>query len=371
MSARRPYGAGALYVKAGAWYGRWRTHGRQVNRKLGPVRAPGERDGLTRAMAERELRRRIDTERVPTGAIRLTLAEAVARTIDAAEAGGAKPSTLGTYRSLARVHVVYVGDLDMDRVRAEDVERLIATVRRNGAGPHVVRAVLQLVGMTFRHGVRRGWCSHNPVEGLERRRPAPPAPIRFLDLGELERLFAALGGQDRVIVMTAALAGLRLGELLALTWRDIDWLAGRIRVQRNYTRGRFGTPKSGRGRSMPLASRLATELELHSQRSRFTDDDALVFAHPSTAGPLDGSALRKRFKTALRRAGVRDVRFHDLRHSFATSCAAAGVPPRTLQEWLGHSDLGMVTRYADYAAQPDEADWLERAFQTATKEEDR
>jgi hypothetical protein len=86
VMGRRPYGSGTLYVKAGSWYGRWRTAGGQVNRKLGPVHPQGSRDGLPGAGAERELRRRMDSERVPGAASRLTVAEAVAKAIDSAEA---------------------------------------------------------------------------------------------------------------------------------------------------------------------------------------------------------------------------------------------------------------------------------------------
>jgi integrase len=70
----------------------------------------------------------------------------------------------------------------------------------------------------------------------------------------------------------------------------------------------------------------------------------------------------KRFKAALGRAGVRDVRFHDLRHTFGTRMAAAGVPMRTLQEWMGHRDFATTLVYADYTPSEHEAEWVEQAF---------
>ncbi len=98
------------------------------------------------------------------------------------------------------------------------------------------------------------------------------------------------------------MTGMRQGELFALRWRDVDWSARRIRVRRNYVRGEFGTPKSKRSsRSVPLASRVATELELLSRDSQYKSDDDLVFAHPETGRPIDRSKLLKRFKAALRR----------------------------------------------------------------------
>ncbi len=72
--------------------------------------------------------------------------------------------------------------------------------------------------------------------------------------------------------------------------------------------------------------------------------------------------MLKRFKRTLRRAGVRELRFHDLRHTFGTRCAAAGVPLRTIQEWMGHRDFKTTLIYADYAPGQHEAEMIEHAF---------
>jgi integrase len=160
------------------------------------------------------------------------------------------------------------------------------------------------------------------------------------------------------------MTGLRLGELLALRWRDVDWTASKIRVRSNYVLGEFGTPKSKRSsRAVPLASRVAAELERLYQDSPYQGDDDLVFAHPATGGPYDRSRLLKRFKAAVKRAKVRPVRFHDLRHTFGTRMAAQGVPMRTLQEWMGHRDFATTLIYADFAPNHrQETAWVEEAF---------
>jgi integrase len=131
----------------------------------------------------------------------------------------------------------------------------------------------------------------------------------------------------RTFVLVAATTGMRRGEVVGLQWRDVDWTARLVRVRRNYTRGEFGTPKSRRSsRAVPLADAVAAELERHFQRSRFTGDDDLVFAHPQLGTVLDPSKLRNRFAAARDRAGVRRVRFHDLRRTFGTRMAAAAAP---------------------------------------------
>jgi integrase len=210
---------------------------------------------------------------------------------------------------------------------------------------------------------------------VDRPRSAGADPdIRFLEPHEVQALARAtpndnLGPTERAIYLTAAMTGLRQGELLALRWQDVDWTAGVVRVRRTYSRGAFGTPKSRRSsRAVPMADAVARELELHFQRSNYRADSDLVFCHPETGRPFDASKLRKRFKRALEKAGVRDVRFHDLRHTYGTAMAAAGASLRSLMAWMGHADLSTTLRYADYApAQARGAEFAERAFGGGTK----
>jgi integrase len=204
---------------------------------------------------------------------------------------------------------------------------------------------------------------NNPCKKVDKPRKSDDAPIRVLDQSELEAVFRATPETDRALYLMAAMTGLRRGELLALRWRGIDWIAQRVRE--NYVRGAYGTPKSKRStRSVPLANRVAGELERHFERSDFQGDDQLVF--PNAVGePCDPTTLRRRFERAVKKAGVRKVRFHDLRHTFGTRMAAAGVSMRTLQEWMGHRDFATTLRYADYQPAAGEAALVERAFDGA------
>jgi integrase len=134
-------------------------------------------------------------------------------------------------------------------------------------------------------------------------------------------------------------------------------------LRQSYVRGEFGRPKSKRSsRSVPLADRVAAELDRYFRDSAFQADDHLVFGSPLAGKPLARRAVLKRFKQNLARARVRGVRFHDLRHTFGTRMAAAGVPLRTLQEWMGHRDFKTTLIYADYQLSEQEAALVERAF---------
>jgi integrase len=201
--------------------------------------------------------------------------------------------------------------------------------------------------------------------------------IRFISPKELHALVEAipdddLGRIERPLYVTAAMAGLRQGELIALRRRDVDFKAGVIRVRRNYTRGSFGTPKSRRSsRAVPMAKAVAEELRAQARRSRYKDPDDLVFCHPDTGGPYDASKMRKRFKEAVTAAGIRAIRFHDLRHTFGTRMAAAGAPLRSIQEWMGHRDYKTTEIYADYAPDPlQEARWADAAFSDQDDDQD-
>lgn len=368
---RRSYGTGSLFIRGESWYGQWRVGTRQVKRKIGKQRKPGSRDGLTRAQAERELRKRIESEVVVESVgDRRDVLEAGEALIEHLGALGRKPTTLGTYHSLLISHLApRLGGRSLERIRSEDVERLMASMRNDGAGPKTILNALTLLNQIFGFGERKGWCRSNPCRHVDRPRVEETTDIRFLAMEEVEALLRAVveadtfGPADRALYLTATMTGLRQGELLALRWRDVDWTAARIRVRQNYCRGHWGAPKSRRGsRSVPMTDRVGAELDRHHQRSPFVGDDDLVFAHPHTGNVLDHSDLGRRYKAALKAGSVRDVRFNDLRHTFGTRMAAAGVPLRTLQEWMVHRDFKTTLIYADYCPSAHEGEMVERAF---------
>ena len=372
---RRGRGQGALIVKTdnagrATYYGKWRIGQRQVMRRIGPKRKANTREGLTQAQAEAELRRLMDHRTQVVRDDRRALTEVCELLAVKKERLGRKRSTVDAYRSWNHVHFEpFFGATTVDRIDRRLVESFDGELVRKGLSPKSRRNALGALHSVFDFAIREGWASTNPVKDVEQPRMSGADPdIRFLELEEVEALFRAvpdddLGRVERVMYLTAAMTGMRQGELLALRWMDVDWTAGRIRVRRSFVRGEFGTPKSKRSsRSVPLATRVARELELLYQATPYASDQDLVFAHPHTGKPIDRSRLLKRFKAALRTADVRDVRFHDLRHTFGTRMAAPGVPMRTLQELLGHRDFKTTLIYADYAPSEREVEWVESAF---------
>lgn len=369
---RREYGTGTLRVVGPSWLASWYgDDGRRIQRKIGPVRSPGERDGLTKAQAEQEFRRIRNAARsLPVGVKRVNVEEAGAELSHRLELRGRKKSHRLTVASDLRNHIApFFGESPLDRIAPEDIERYIAA-KRGTLAIKTIRNHLGTLHSVFELGQRRGWCDRNPVKLADR--PVlrtTETRLRFLEPAELDALLAALypddafGQIEPVLYLTAAMTGLRQGELLGLRWRDVDFSARKVRVVSPFVRGEFGDPKSeGSGRSVPMAERVATALAELRERSAYSHESDLVFCHPETGRPLDRSKLVRRFKDALVRAGIHRITFHELRHTFGTRMAAAGTPLRTLQHWMGHADAKTTQVYAHYQPAAQEADAVDRAF---------
>jgi integrase len=368
--ARRSYGTGSIFERSGSYYGQWRVAGRLVKRRLGPVRPPGAREGLTRTQAEARLRKLIEDALAAPPVERVTVEQAGGRLLAQLATLGRKRSTTEGYESYLRVHLApYFGDVPLQHISQHDVERFMAACRDDGQSVKSTLNYLGLLLSIFEYALAEGWVAANPCKRVATPRAADSDPdIRFLDQAELDALIAAvpddpLGRVERVLYLAAAMTGARQGELLALRWQDVDWAARRVRIRRNLVGGEFGTPKSKRSsRSVPLADLLGGQLDRLHQATAYQTDDDLFFAHPHSGRPLDRSKVLKRFKAALAAAGVRSVRFHDLRHTFGTRMAATGVPMRTLQEWMGHRDFKTTLIYADYQPSGSEAELVDAAF---------
>ena len=368
---RRDHGSGTLYPVTNAkgeewWFGRWHNGKSRPNRKIALVRKRGSKEGLTQTEAEKRLRKLMDAEPAKPASADVTIIDGGKRLVRSLKVTGLKPTTLGTYESLLKTHIQPppLGDLPAHEVSSDDVEKLLARMHDEEKAAKTILNVYKLLSQLFTFGIKKGWCVENPCTLVTAPVVQRSKEIRFLSQVELSALLRAVdpdkgrfGSTDRALYLTAAMSGLRQGELLALRWRDIDWEAGRIRVRRNYVRGHWVTPKSTAGsRAVPLIDTVAGELDRHFKRSAYQGDDDLVFPHPEKGTVLGHRALSERFKKALKLAGLRPVRFHDLRHTFGTLHAAnPDVSPRMLQEWMGHSDLKTTMIYLDYVPRKNES----------------
>jgi integrase len=148
--------------------------------------------------------------------------------------------------------------------------------------------------------------------------------------------------------------------------KDVDFPNSVIRVMGSVDiKEGIGTPKSGKGRSVPMAESVAQRLAKQLDRDLFAGPDDPVF--PGETGRyLDRSALRRRYKAAQTRAKLRPLRFHDLRHTFGSLAVTEAESIRELQEWMGHADARTTHRYVHYKPRKREAERLSKAFAVET-----
>ncbi len=363
-----------------AWYAKYRLpDGRQRQRKIGPAwtgRGRPPAGWHTKRTAEGWLRDLLDQARrgtlpgmVRTGA---TFADAAAEFLRYAEHDRAlKPSTLVGYRSIIRSYLLpEFAQWRLEDIAAHEIECWRAQLegRRRPLCNSTKNRILVLLHGVLGRACRVWGLPRNPASSVERHAVRESGEIEVFSPEEVWALVrAAASEQDAAIFLTAAFTGLRRGELLALRWRDVDFAGSALRVRASYAGGALTSPKSGKVRSVPLAPEVAEALARLAGREWFTGDDDLVF--PGEAGDyLDGSALRRRYNLALRHAGLRPLRFHDLRHTFGTRVIAK-VDIRRVQEWMGHADVQTTMRYLHFVPRAEDARLVAEAFRIEPSDE--
>lgn len=266
-----------------------------------------------------------------------------------------KASSIDAKNAVLNCHLLpLIGDLPIDKLTYAVIEDLkLALVKKKitrvdpdkadtarTLAPKTVNNCLVVLRRMLVVARKRGLIEYVPdFEWLK----APQPDFDFLDFDEAERLVKAAEGQLRTMLMVALKTGMRHGELLALRWQDVDLVAGRVTVRQNVVRGVIGTPKSGKPREIALGNDVRDALKAHRHlRGR------LVFCN------LDGkmltdSELKNPLSHACKRAGLRPVSWHVLRHSFASHLAMRGATLKVIQDLLGHSTIIMTMRYAHLA----------------------
>ena len=160
-SDRRSYGTGTLYRRADShgrqwWYGRWHNGASRPNRKIGAIRTRGGEEGLTHREAERALQKLIESEQPKDAGAEITIGEAGDLLLQHLEAKGLKPTTLSTHDSALRTHLRQppLGDLQLRNASSEQVEALLARMRRDGKAPKTIANAFKLLNQIFVFGKR-------------------------------------------------------------------------------------------------------------------------------------------------------------------------------------------------------------------------
>jgi integrase len=376
--ARKPNGASSIYLgKDGYWHGRV-TVGVKDDGRPDRRHVMGTQADVTRKV--RALERERDGGGVRKAGSSWTVEKWLTHWVENIAAPFVRDNTIAGYRVAVNVHLIPgLGKHRLERLQPEHLERFYVRMMQNGSAPATAHQAHRTVRTALNEAVRRGHLSRNPAT-LAKAPRVPENEVEPYSVDEIRLLLkAALDGRNGARWAVALALGLRQGEALGLKWSDVDLEAGSLLVRRGRLRPRWAhgcgetcgrkyaghcaqrrplreetaETKSRAGRRViGLPDELVGLLRAHrveQDRERETaaqlwSDGGWLFATP-TGGPLNPRTDWDDWKKLLARAGVRDGRLHDARHTAATVLLLLGVPERAVMSIMGWSHTAMAARY--------------------------
>ncbi len=262
-----------------------------------------------------------------------------------------RAKTVLQYRQIANQHILpLIGHMRLQDIQPGHIKQLYAMKREEGRGARTVQLIHAVLHNVLKQAARERILGRNPLDAVERPK-VEQAEMQILNEEQSRQfLFAASGSLFEAIFFLALVTGMREGELLGLKWSDVDWDKRTLFVQRQLQllpgQGYVFVPpktKSGR-RQIQLGQGALQQLQNHRRQQQAVKNEAgdrwqendLIF--PTTIGtPLDNKRVWNEFKRILKRAGLPEIRFHDLRHTSISSLLDMGLPINTVQRRAGHS----------------------------------
>ena len=358
MGKRRPSGDGTIRKRPdGRWEGRviagHKADGKPI---LRVVYAKTQKALLLKLHQNIETYRNVEL----TEESRITLSEWLDRWLDEYMSGKIRDRTLTAYRQeINRYIKPYLGDKLMFQIKPIDVQRLYHTLKTSGRSrcteeeknmglsDTTISNVHSLLHHAMKTAVKAHIIAKNPTEGATAPRP-DYAPKQILDNDQLDKLIEEIEKDPlwRDFFFTELTTGLRRGEICGLLWSDYDTKDGVLKVQRTlYSASKaagisFGETKTDAGKRSIVLPYSTVEI-LNSRKESALSD--WIFPNPLCPElPVSPSIAYNELKTLLANAGLPSIRFHDLRHTFATHALASGVDPKTLSGILGHTNASFT-----------------------------
>jgi len=332
--------------KPGAWWLLIDHKGQRKAKKIGSKKAAMEAAvKIEAAIAANTFHLPSPHERGP-----VLLKEYAAKWMDGHVKTNLKPSTRHGYRHLLENHILPVfGSRPLAEIARDEIKALCYRKIQEGLSASTVSYLARTLSAIFNHAVEDGVVVANPAS----------RPGRYIKLGNrLDKISFLTPDEGRVLLdaaqkkalrhyallLVALRTGMRQGEIIGLQWGDIDWNGNFIEIRRTNWKGHMTTPKSGKARRCDMSDQLAEVLQDHKRRIAA---EALAkgrplpsWVFPSDAGTmLDASNIRKMFDGCLTLAGLRKIRFHDLRHSFASWLIANGESLAYVKGQMGHHSI--------------------------------
>ncbi len=263
-----------------------------------------------------------------------------------------------SYQQLARLYLLpAIGHLKLTEIQPEHLEGVYRGMQERGLSASTIHRTHAVIRSMLKQATQRGHVPRNMATLVQLPRVQRPE-LQTLTEEQVRTLLAtARGTRHDALITLAVMTGLRQGELLGLRWADVDTEAGTltVRFQLNH-RGEFAQPKTRTARrTMHLPAPVVEVLRAHRVRQledrlragEWWQDQDLVFCtcHPAqrpAGSPLGHRNVFRDFKALLQKAGLPDIRFHDLRHTAATMMLLRGVNVKVAQARLGHSQINLT-----------------------------
>lgn len=356
MAGRRPSGDGLVRKrKDGRWEGRIMVGRDQEGKPIyRSVVDKSQKEMLEKLHGLIEAYREVEL----TDRKNYTLGEWLDKWLNEIMAMHLRPSTMKSYQNIINYRIKpFLGDVPLHKVSRPDVQRMYVKIKKSGRveehaihgdelSDSAVRSTHMLLHQAMDYAVRERLILENPTNGTKIPK-VNYAPMKVLDDAQLDAFMEVIK-QDPIwydFFYTELTTGLRRGEMCGLMWQDFNPKNGTMQVKRQIVRisGEgisVNEPKTKTGTRLiylpPSTVELLKERKKHSY-SRW------IFPNPySPEAPMGPEMPYNRLKTLLRYAGVPPVRFHDLRHTFATHALANGVDPKTLSSILGHTNASFT-----------------------------
>ncbi len=325
----------AVFKKNGAWWIDFYHQGKRIRRKVGPSKKVAEM-----ALADIEVKKAKQEFLGVCDPKRILFKDFADEYLEYSRANKAKSSYERDSTTINKHLVPLWGDYDLSRITTKMIEEYKVRRLDHVVASTVTREIFTLKNMT-RKAVEWGYLKESPAASIKKLKSGT-AHFRYLNKDEIKALLAACSESDNPqlypFVVVALNTGMRVSEITALEWKDIDFKRGILRVDNK----KDHHTKNYQVRTIPMNRSLVEVLRKIPRRL----DSPYVFARK------DGEKFQKMrtgFRNAVKRSGIPHVRFHDLRHTFASHLVMGGVDIRTVQELLGHRDIRMTMRYSHMA----------------------
>jgi integrase len=256
-----------------------------------------------------------------------------------------RSSTWVAYECCARRNLYEFYPLKINRITTAKIEQFLGKNQISGMNLRTLKKVTLILGQIMAYAIRHNYINNNPVRDAEKpkwssdiAKPQVDGKFRVLTPSEINAFLEAVEGRKfQVLLKLAVFSGARAGELYGLKWTDVDWFNNQIQIQRTFNTGKWYKPKTkSSNRKIDLGPAMIAELKkwkLACPPNKFN----LIFPN-SVGNPMThDNVVKRQFRPALKKAGLPVIRFHNLRHTYASLLIDQGENIKYIQTQLGHS----------------------------------